>query len=250
MTVDIALFYYYSSPSLSEDCYLEWDQDIAYRNMLMIAPVSKDKIHFEFPIFEDHSYNTICNWKGVKTLIKRPSENEKYIIFRTKDQDTEASNIIGYYKIGKSFYYETNMFNNNGFVWGIEANEIHLLKKGALNYNGPQLRQGYKTTWGGSEWKTRLIDILGQISEKENISQKYQDETNRLISIFKNRSKINEWREFCKKCEKKKKCTFYRRNTIYKNAHKSDLFSVIHYAYTTNLYSRNELLNLNKIYIN
>ena len=250
MAVDIALFYYYSSPSLSEDCYLEWDQDIAYRNMLMLAPPSEDKIHFEFPIFEDHSYNTICNWKGVKTLIKRPTENEKYIIFRTKNQDTGASNIIGYYKIDKSFYYETNMFNNNGFVWGIEASETHLLKKDALNYIGPQLRQGYKTTWGESQWKTKLIELLGQISEKENISQKYQDETNRLISIFKNESKINEWREFCENCEKKKNCTFYRRNTIYKNSHQSDLFSVIHYAHTTNLYSRNELLNLNKIYIN
>ena len=197
----------------------------------------------------DHSYNTICNLKGVRSLIKRPSENEKYIIFRTKNQDTGASNIIGYYKIGKSFYYETNMFNNNGFVWGIKANETHLLKKDALDYNGPQLRQGYKTTWGESEWKTILIKILGQISEKENISQKYQDETNRLISIFKNKSRINEWREFCENCETKKKCTFYRRNTIYKNKHQSDLFSVIHHAYTTNLYSQNELLKLNKIYI-
>jgi len=57
---------------------------------------------------------------------------------------------------------------------------------------------------GESEWKTRLIRILGQISEKENISQKYQDETNRLISIFKNESKINEWREFCEIVGKRK----------------------------------------------
>lgn len=247
MAVDIALFYYYSSPSLSDCCYLEWDSDVAYRNLLMFPPSSDKKIHFEFPVFEDQSYNTICNLKGVKSLIRRPSENEKYIIFRTKDPDTGASNIIGYYKIGRSFYYETNMFNNNGFVWGIEANESHLLKKGALQYRGPSLKQGYKTTWGGSEWKTKLIGILGQISEKENIAQKYQDETIRLISIFKNKSKINEWREFCKNCDEK--CTFYRRNTIYKNQHQSDLFSVIHHAYTTNLYSRNELLNLNKIYI-
>lgn len=151
MAIDIVLFYYYSSPSLSDCCYLELDSEVAYRNLLMITPSSDKKIHFEFPVFEDHSYNTICNLKGVKSLIKRPSENEKYIIFRTKDQDTGASNIIGYYKIGRSFYYETNMFNNNGFVWGIEANEPRLLKKGALQYKGPSLKQGYKTSWGGSE---------------------------------------------------------------------------------------------------
>jgi hypothetical protein len=247
MATDIALFYYYSSPSLPEDCYLQWDQDVAYRNMLMIAPVSKNKIHFEFPVFEDHSYNTICNLDGVRSLIKRPNGNEKYIIFRTKNQDTGTSDIVGYYKIGRSFYYETNMFNNNGFVWGIEADEPHLLKRDALEYRGPPLRQGYRTTWGGNEWKTRLSEILEQISVKENISQKYQNETNRVISIFKDQSKIDEWREFCESCENK--CTFYRRNTIYKNKHQSDLFSVIYHAYTTNLYSRNELLKLKKIYL-
>lgn len=247
MVRDVVLFYYYSSPSLPENCYLNWDPDVAYRNMLLTTQSGDKKIHFEFPVFEDFSYNTICNLKGVKSLIKRPSENEKYIVFRTKNQDTGTSNIIGYYKIGRLFYYETNMFNNNGFVWGIEADENHLLKKDALEYSGPQLRQGYKTTWGKIEWNTRLNEILEQISEEENISQKYQEETNRLISIFKNQAKINDWREFCESCEEK--CIFYKKNVKYKKTHQSDLFSTIHRVYTTNLYSRNELLRLEKIYL-
>lgn len=249
MVKDIALFYYYSSPSLSENCYLKWNPDVAYRNMLMIAPISKDKIHFEFPVFEDHSYNTICNLDGVRSLIKRPSENEKYIILRTKNMDNGKSDIIGYYKVGKCFYYETNMFNNNGFVCGIEAGKTHLLKKDALEYKGPKLRQGHRVSWNKEEWNAILNDYLVKISEKEDISQKYQDETKRLISIFKDESKINDWRVACESCEDKNKCKFYRINTKYKKGHRSDLFSVIHYVYTSNLYSRNELLKLEKIYL-
>ena len=95
---DIVLFYYYSSPLLPEDCYLQLSKDIAYRNMFMINNES-DKIHFEFPMFEDHSYNTICSTKGLRSLIKRPDSHEKYIIFRTKNIDTGECIIIGYYKI-------------------------------------------------------------------------------------------------------------------------------------------------------
>ncbi len=244
--IDIALFYYYSSPTLPVNCYLNLNPDIAHRNWLVL-PSSDKKIHFEFPVFEDHSYNTICNKNGVRSLIKRPSENQKYIIFRTKNPDNGKSTIIGYYRVGKLFYYETKLFNNNGFVWGIEADNVHLLKKDTLEYSGPKLRQGYRLSWHKSEWKAILYDILEKISKNENISHEYQDETNRLISIFKDKIKINEWREYCKQCENK--CTFYRRNTIYKNKHNSDLFSVLHNIYSKNLYSQNELLKLKRNYL-
>jgi hypothetical protein len=38
-------------------------------------------------------------------------------------------------------------------------------------------------------------------------------------------------------------------NKIYRKHNPSDLISVIHYAHTCNLYSRNELLNLKKNYL-
>lgn len=249
MGTDIALFYYYSSPSLPENCYLKWDTEIAYRNMLMLAQISENKIHFEFPVFENHSYNTICNLGGVRSLIKRPSENDKYIIFRTKNQDNGKSNIVGYYKIGRSFYYKTNMFNNNGFVCGMEAIETRLLKKDTLEYEGPPLKRGYRLSWHTDYWKTKLTDILVKISKYQDISQKYQAETNRLISIFQDETKINEWKECCVNCEGNRKCKFYRKNTQYKNIHGSDLFSVLHHTYTCNLYSQNELTRLKKTYL-
>ncbi len=139
------------------------------------------------------------------------------------------------------------MFNNNGFVCGMEASKSHLLKKDTLEYRGPPLKRGYRLSWHTPEWKTMLNDILAEISKYDDISQKYQDETNRLISIFRDETKINEWKEYCGQCESK--CTFYRSNVRYTSKNESDLFSVIHHTYTSNLYSRNKLLSLEKIYL-
>jgi len=55
MVNDSILFFYYSMPELPEYCYLNLKPEIAYRNMLMFP--SDDVIHFELPVFEDHSYN-------------------------------------------------------------------------------------------------------------------------------------------------------------------------------------------------
>jgi len=65
---DIVLFYYYSFPPVPDGCFLGLLSDIAYRNMFLL-PCPGNKIHFEFPMFEDHSYNSICNRLGVRELI-------------------------------------------------------------------------------------------------------------------------------------------------------------------------------------
>lgn len=249
MEKDIILFYYYSSPSLPEDCYLELSSDIAYRNMFLL-PCAENKIHFEFPMFEDHSYNTICNRKGVRSLIKRPSENEKYIIFRTKNDDTRDCNIIGFYKIGKAYYQETSMFNNNGFIWGIESKNAHLVKKGEIVYNGPTIRRGYRISWGSDEWNSILNNLLVAIKKETNYANKYRSETNRLIELFKDIEKINEWKDHCLNCENRNDCTLYRRFTIYNNSHpNTNIYSVINSIYTRNLYSRNVLNTIPKMYL-
>lgn len=219
MVKDIIMFYYYSSPTLPEKCFLSWDPDIAYRNLLIFA--FNNKFHFEFPVFEDHSYNSICNLTGVRGIIKRPKENEKYIIFRTKNQDTKKSSIVGYYKIGECYFQRTNLFNNYGHVWGIEASEFHLLKKDELEYKGPILRQGYQVSWHDPKWNRILNEILGQISARANIAARYKEETNRLISIFKNKTRISQWREFCEHCGTK--CRFFRTNERYKRIHSTAL---------------------------
>lgn len=248
MVKDIALFYYYSSPSTPKGCFLELSNDIAYRNMFLV-PYAENKIHFEFPAFEDHSYNTICTREGVRSLIQRPSEHEKYIIFRTKNRDTKESNIIGYYQLGRAYYQETKMFNNNGFVWGIEAKDTHLVKKGAI-IKELNLRQGYRISWRTDDWDNILTNLLRRIKKEKNISERYQSETNRLIELFKDEEKMNEWKEHCQSCENQKDCTLYRRFKHYNNAYpNSDMFSVINKIYTTNLYSRNVLNKLPKIYL-
>jgi len=242
MNKDIVLFYYYSSYSTANGCWLNLSKDIALRNMFLRPCGSV--IHFEFPTFEDHSYNSICNGKGLKSLIKRESGNDKYIIFRTKDRDTDINCIIGYYKLGKMYYQETSLFNNNGFIWGIKASPAYLIKKGIIEckYSG----RNYVASWNSKKWGERLNNLIERIEEEENVSNLYQSETNKLISIFKNKNKINEWRNMCKSCEEKKDCKIYKCFKRYGNKQNSDMFSVINYIYTSNIYSRNVINDVEK----
>jgi hypothetical protein len=247
MAKDSILFYYYSMPELPDYCYLKLKHEVAYRNMLMF-PSSQDVIHFELPVFEDHSYNTICNRDGLKSLIKRPCENEKYIIFQTRSNGKKY--IIGYYRIGREFYYESKMWDNYGFVWGIESSKVHLLKKDELEYTGQKIPRTAVRSWGPNDkWSPILEELINQISSRPNIASLYQSETQRLVSIFQNPKKLQEWREQCSRCGNRK-CTFFNRNRDYqKGTPHSDLISVIQHAYSSNLYSRTELQKLEKHYL-
>lgn len=240
MEKDIVLFYYYSSRFVPNGCFLRLSNDIAYRNMFLL-PCPGNKIHFEFPMFEDHSYNSICNRLGLRNLIKRPSEHEKYIIFRTEDR-----NIIGFYRVRCAYYQETNMFNNNGFVWGIEA-DPYLIKKGAIKYDGPRLRQGYKASWHSSEWDKILTELLDKIQDEENTSDIYKLETNRLIELLRDNKKTKEWQKNCLACEKQANCHLYLRFDKYSREHtNSNMFSALNRVYNSNLYSRNVLSKVPK----
>ena len=248
MVTDSTLFYYYSMPELPDYCYLNLKSEVAYRNMLMFP--SQDVIHFELPVFEDHSYNTICNRAGLKALIKRPSENEKYIIFQTKSNEDGKKYIIGYYRVGREFYYETKMWDNYGYVWGIENSKVHLLKKDEFEYIGQRIPRTPPRSWGSNEsWKPILDGLITEISSRPNIASLYKSESERLVNLFKNPQKLQEWREKCNHCGNRE-CTFFNRNQRYHNEHPdSDLISVIQHAYSSNLYSRNVLENLDKHYL-
>jgi len=248
MAKDSILFYYYSMPELPDYCYLNLKHEVAYRNMLMFP--SQDVIHFELPVFEDHSYNTICNRDGLKALIKRPPENEKYVIFQTKSNEDGKKHIIGYYRLGRKFFYATKMWDNYGYVWGFESSDVHLLKKDELEYVGQKIPRTPPRSWGSNDrWKPILEGLIDEISSRPNIASLYKSEAERLVNLFKNPQKLQEWREKCCHCGNRD-CTFFNRNRRYRNEHPdSDLISVIQHAYSSNLYSRNVLQNLDKHYL-
>jgi hypothetical protein len=247
MVRDSILFYYYSMPELPENCYLQLNPEIAYRNMLMFP--SSDVIHFELPVFEDHSYNTICNRDGLKALIKLPSE-EKYIIFQTYSIKNKKKYIIGYYKVGREFYYKTKMWDNYGYVWGIESFQVHLLKKDDFEYLGQSIPRTPPRSWSSNDrWRSILDGLIEDISSMPNIAALYQSETERLVNLFKNPTKLQEWRDQCSHCGNHN-CTFFNRNRNYRNENPgSDLISVIQHTYSSNLYSRNILQELDKQYL-
>jgi hypothetical protein len=242
----IVLLYYYRSPLLPKECFLKLSEDIAYRNMLLFRS-EDNRIHFELPVFEDHTYNSICNYHVVVNLVENFNEYEEvYIVFRAKNLEEGESTIIGYYQIGKVYYQETNLFNRNGIVWGLKSDKAYLIRKNAINC-------GYKgrgsPTSKNKKWRGSLNELLGEIERHKNISGDYQEETKRLIGIFKDMEKMNEWKEYCKRCEKQKECKFFRRAKRYEKKNRnSDLFSAINRVYTNNLYSRNELSRLEKVY--
>ena len=249
MAKDSALLYYYSMPELPENCFLQLNTQIAYRNMLMFPNHTDGRIHFEFPVFEDHSYNTICNRLPLRSLMQRPSENERYIIFRTFSEKLKKSFIIGYYRIGREFYYETKKWDNFGFVWGIESDDVHLLKKDDFEYTGPRFYRTTPNSWRNDGQSANILNgLINEISSRENIADLYKSETLRLIEIFKNPTKMEKWRECCRKCSNRK-CTFNMRSKRYQNCNPTDLIAVIQHAYNSNLYSRNELLTLEKHYL-
>ncbi len=218
---------------------------------MFLTRCNDGKIHFEFPIFEDHSYNSICNIRGVRNLIKRKINN-KYILFRTRDQDINKNYIIGYYKVGKIYFQETRMFNNNGFVCGFESSETKLLKKGQIIYNDPTFRRGHNVSWHKKEINKKLNNFLDMIINiKDDYSSIYKNDTNRMIEIFKDREKINEWKNKCQNCKKKEECFFFKYNEKYDKKHETqkDLFKLIFNVYDSNIYSKNILDKIQKKYI-
>ena len=245
MIRDIVLFYYYSAPEVPESCYLNISGDVAHRNVFLQQ--CGKVIHFEFPTFEDHSYSSICNGACLKKLIQRPNGNEKYIIFRTKNPDTKNNQLIGYYKIKKAYYQETPFFDDNGFIWGIEADPAYLIRKGEIKCD-----YSYRpcvTSWNDKSWEKKLNKMINEIEKKENISDIYQKETNHLISIFKDKKKMEEWKDTCEKCVDKKNCCICKKFKYYFNRNKNDMFNVIHNIYSSKFYSKNELDKLEKKYL-
>lgn len=245
----ITLFYYHSTRRFPDNCYLEISNNLAHRNLFLFN-CNDGKIHFEFPVFEDHSYNSICNRLGVRSLIKKKG-NDKYIIFRTMDKDIKKRYIIGYYKVGKTYYQETKLFNNNGFVCGFETSETKLLKRGDIVFNDKSIGKGHNVSWHNEKWNSKLNGFLDKIINfSEDASDLYQKETNNLINLFKDENKIREWKEYCEVCQNNKKCYFHKYNKRYiKKNPKSNMFELINTVYTSKLYSKNGLDIIKKKYI-
>jgi hypothetical protein len=239
MDRDILLLCYYSSCELPRECWMGLSNDIAHRNMFLRS--YGDVIHFEFPAFEDHSYNSICYGDGIKSLIKHESENEKYIIFRTRDQDSHENHIVGYYKVGKAYYQEIDLFDSNGFIWGIEAEPAHLIRKGLIEseYQG----RNYVSSWHDDKWNYKLNKLIDIIDKNENVSDCYQKETNHVINIFQDKRMIEEWKASCNSCRNWQSCRICRYFKYIETHDKSNMFDEIHDVYTSNLYSRNVLHN-------
>ena len=246
---DIVSFYYYSNPVFPEKCALGISNQIIHRNIFMLP--TGDKIHFEFPSFEDFSYCSMCNYKGVNSLAER-NGGEKYIIFRTTDKTTRKINIVGYFKVGRMYYQETDLFNNNGFTIGIESSEVKLLPRNTICIPPEEersFRRGHRVSWKTPDMKRKLENFLENIDEQtENLKKRYQDETKRLIKMLTNEHEIENWKQICDKCLSKDGCPLIEYRDLWIKKHEIHLFDAIHKAYT-NLYTKSMRDQIPRVYL-
>ncbi|MHA2327831.1 MAG: hypothetical protein ACXACR_04870 [Candidatus Hodarchaeales archaeon] len=177
-------------------------------------------------------------------LIRRPTENERYAIFITYDYSLKKTIVVGYYKLGRIFYYETDYFNNDGFVVGFEASKTYLVKRGVC-----KLRESFsimpRRTWSRNPDKdfNFLFRYIDEIEAHKNLSNVYQQKTLQIISTLKDNARIEEFKDKCKVCKDIKRCLLSKKNFEYLkstsgNKHYHD---VLHSIYNSYLYSKNKL---------
>lgn len=246
MNRDLYMFYYWSTYKPPEGCWLDISENIAHRNLFLLRD-SSGEVHFEFPSFEDHTYNTICQGNNLKSLIKRDSDKDKYILFRTNSPEIDKNIVVGYYKINRAYYQETNLFDDRGYVWSIETDEPYLISSGLVETDYSE--RPPVCSWRQDKYKKMLNRLIDEVENHKNIQDQYRKETNKLISIFQDSKKMEKWKEYCETCGKKEECVISKKFKKYKRKHSRDMFSVLNNVYNSNLYSKNILKEKTKHYI-
>jgi len=98
----IACFPYYSLPVFPKECKFSFNSNLFLRDML--ACISSDKHHYEYPKFQDFSYDIGCMGKNLPRIISEFLEGkEVYILFRTSlyDFSNKKTYLSGYIKYQK-----------------------------------------------------------------------------------------------------------------------------------------------------
>ena len=168
--------------------------------------------HYKYPKFENMSYDKGCHPAEVKTLLKR-DDPEKYVVFYTRHTDLfgrKKSKVVGFFKVGKCFSSPRK---------GFSASEKILLPKSKcidIDYDS----RGVPANWGKSKIRGTIEKILHDLMKPgvEDISDKYRDETRRIMRKLRS-EKGRQWiMESCRECKStnKGKCYWGKKNYKHK----------------------------------
>lgn len=197
----IASLPYYSQPEFPNDCKFSFNSDIFLRDML--GCLSSKENHYEYPKFQDFSYDVGCMRRNLPRIIKEFLDGkEVYILFRTTQYDfsNKKTYISGYYKISKAFRLKTYVLGKEKPFCGVFSNEnVFLNKLDANSWKGKQIRGAiYSTNEKYTEYFHQQIEYYKSFSKtSKNKKLIYHKKTIEWMEKLKQDSFRKEILDFC-----------------------------------------------------
>lgn len=209
------LFYYNSLPDLPVKCPY-FSPHIMHRDFLLCNPTNTG--HYQYPRFETLSYDEGCHRRKVHSFLQQ-SDPDKYVLFYTRHTDTQSESknvVVGYFKVGR--------FTKKPF--GFVASDLVLLSRNKaipISYKG----RGVPTSWGHSKIKSALNRILQNLMSltSDDISVQYQNETRKVMAMFRSRSGKKAMLETCKNCTYRTSCYWGKKPAIRRQNILNDLYT-------------------------
>lgn len=182
----IKFIYYYSLPEFPKECKIIKDNSIILRDLFLCV----NNYHYEYPRFEDFSYDDICRGRNIRKLLKS-KDPDNYILLFTRYRflnRKEKSYIIGYFKVGEKYLRKFKNLRKsvNKESWGFEASEVFLIRRNEdflTDYN----YRSVPSSDGTGEMSKELPNILNKflnLNPELNVKDLYQSETNRIINLL------------------------------------------------------------------
>lgn len=185
------------------ECTL-FSKDVMHRDFFECNPTNTG--HYQYPKFETLSYDEGCHRKQVRNFLQK-SNPDKYVLFYTRHTNLSGekkNKVVGYFKVGKQFKKPKN---------GFYASKSVLLPKNEcikINYCG----RGVPVSWGHSSLINEVDRILNNLRTKQivNISDKYKEETEKIMNHLRTESGRRVVIDICEKCGVRSQC-YWGRNT-------------------------------------
>lgn len=247
----IVSFPYYSLPVFPNDCEFNFNSDIFLRDML--ACISNRENHYEYPKFQDFSYDIGCMGKNLPKIIKEFLDGkEVYILYRTTQYNftNKKTYISGYYKVSKAFRLKTQVLGKEKPFYGIFSSENVFLNKRDVNNWKYKHNRGaiYSENEKYTEYFHQQVEYYKSfLKTSKNKKSIYQSKTIEWMKRLKKDSFRKEILDFCSNKCLHENC--FLKNRILNYQKKWGNKFHLNYLYSSKVYLTDiiENLKLNKI---
>jgi hypothetical protein len=208
------LFYYNSLPDFPSACPF-FSSQIMHRDFLMCNPTNTG--HYQYPKFETLSYDEGCHEREVRRFLGR-TDPDKYVVFYTRHTNSNGEGInkvIGYFKVGRLTKHPL------GFV---ASDAVLLPKNQAIPI--PYTSRGVPTSWGNSQVKQQMNDILQHLKSLVNrdLSALYQTEAKTTMAMLLSRTDRKKMQTTCESCRYRMSCYWGKKSSADRERMLDDLY--------------------------